>query len=272
MSVGRGRGFALKGIAADKLIAPLRRPGTETTNNELKTIITSSTAQGTRNIKDICSKLNDLNIKCTDEDFCNIATTAKSVCETSTDLVKCVDVVFNFALKTKWTAHISAILCAHLQDFTIDIKFRTQLLNQLQTNYKDRNVRYKDLDEFLMDVTFLCEIFHHVRLANNKGIAILASPIVDYFVMLLEGGTRKEIEIISEQMPKCYEDLQTFYPEGIQLLIIKIREKIVSDKSSELINAMLLELFELLLTDGQSRNESAKSFYASLIPVSRICD
>lgn len=50
-----------------------------------------------------------------------------------------------------------------------------------------------------MDVTFLCEVFHHIRI-EGKCMKVLSRPVNDYFGMLIDGASQKEVEILFEQV------------------------------------------------------------------------
>lgn len=63
----------------------------------------------------------------------------------------------------------------------------------------ERNKKYLELEKFLMDVTFLCEVFHHIRI-EGKCMKVLSRPVNDYFGMLIDGASQKEVEILFEQV------------------------------------------------------------------------
>ncbi|GBM91469.1 hypothetical protein AVEN_52169-1 [Araneus ventricosus] len=58
--------------------------------------------------------------------------------------------------------------------------------------------------------------------------------------------------------------LKAHDPSGIDTLIGKMRKQIVSQSTPISARAMLLEIYELVLTDWKSVNETAKHFYESL--------
>lgn len=63
----------------------------------------------------------------------------------------------------------------------------------------ERNKKYLELEKFLLDVTFLCEIFHHIRI-EGKCLKVLSRPVNDYFTMLIDGASQKEVEVFFEQV------------------------------------------------------------------------
>lgn len=64
----------------------------------------------------------------------------------------------------------------------------------------ERNKKYLELDSFLMNITFLCEIYHHVRIDSRICLKVLSRPIIDYFGMMVDGGSQKEVEVLVEQV------------------------------------------------------------------------
>lgn len=72
----------------------------------------------------------------------------------------------------------------------------------------ERNKKYLELEKFLMDVTFLCEVFHHIRI-EGKCMKVLSRPVNDYFGMLIDGASQKEVEILFEQV--SYEKKKSLY-------------------------------------------------------------
>lgn len=64
----------------------------------------------------------------------------KNLCQSADAMQKFIDDVFVFALKSKWNAHVAAIVCNAVGDITIgEAKFRTRLLQKLQGAYKGNN-------------------------------------------------------------------------------------------------------------------------------------
>ncbi|GFU33498.1 uncharacterized protein NPIL_517731 [Nephila pilipes] len=265
----RGRGFAMLSTGNSQT-PELRRPG----EAGLKQRFGSGSqfnGQTTENQKDaenpfseLCSKLGKINLSSSVEELKQYAKDVKVLCNTSEKLEKFIDSIFQFALKSKWNAHIVAIFCDAHGDITVDqCKFRTLMLRKLQVLYKERNKAYLELEKFLLDATFACEIFHHVQI-DGVCVKILAHPILDYLGMLVDGASEKEIEIFIEQFPKCYKNLKENYAIGFETLVGKIRKQIVSQSTTVTVRAMLLEIFELILTDWKPIDPNAKHLYESL--------
>lgn len=272
----RGRGFALPS-AGNSQTLKLRRPGEAGLIQRFgsgqfngQTVENQKDAENP--FSELCNKLGQINLSSSVEELKQYAKDVNTLCNTSEKLEKFIDSIFQFALKSKWNAHVVAIFCDAHGDLTVEkTKFRTVMLRKLQVLYKERNKAYLEIDKFLLDATFACEIFHHVRI-DGACVKILARPILDYLKMLVDGASEKEIEIFIEQFPKCYKNLKENDVTGFEMLVGKIRKQIVNQSTTVTVRAMLLEIFELILTEWKPIDQNAKHLYESLSkPVVRIC-
>lgn len=94
----------------------------------------------------------------------------KELCQSADDMEKCIESIFEFAVKSKWNAHVAAIFCNAVGDIVIDeMKFRTQLLRKLQVVYKGNifNLKVK-LFNFIFSVQYNNPRFLQVRKAWEK--------------------------------------------------------------------------------------------------------
>ncbi|CAL1296822.1 unnamed protein product [Larinioides sclopetarius] len=266
MSAGRGRGFAMS-AAQD---TELRRPGEAGLKQRFGSPPVSNGQASESNkvsenpYAELCNKMGQINMSTLEEELPVCATQIKTLCDTTEKFEKCVDDIFQFALKSKWNAHAVAIFCNKHGDIQVEqLKFRNVILRKLQQQYKERVKAYLEKEKFLMDATFSCEIFYHV-LVGGVCLTKLAPPIIDYLGMLVDGASEKEVEVFVEQFPKCYAHLKANDPAGIDTLIGKMRKQIVSQSTPIPARAMLLEIFELVLTEWKPLNETARHFYESL--------
>lgn len=69
-----------------------------------------------------------------------------------------------------------------------------------------------------MNVTFLCEIYHHIRI-EGVCLKVLSRPVIDYFGMLVDGASLKEVEVFVEQVMILNILCNIFY---MNCLIIKL--------------------------------------------------
>ncbi|KFM78360.1 CBP80/20-dependent translation initiation factor, partial [Stegodyphus mimosarum] len=189
MAAAKGRGFAYS-----QQVQELRRPGEVGVKQQFSDVAEKKTEDAEKKISEICDAMSQINVADSTEKLKSFTQLVSPVCKTSEDLEKCVSIIFDFAVKSKWNAHLSAIFCNYLGDIATDgTKFRTVLLRKLQTSYKDRNKKYLELEKFLLDAAFLCEIFHHMQI-EGCCLKVLAHPIIDYFGMLVDGASFKETE------------------------------------------------------------------------------
>ncbi|XP_055952534.1 uncharacterized protein LOC129988353 isoform X2 [Argiope bruennichi] len=201
MSAGRGRGFAIS-TSQD---TELRRPGEAGLKQRFGSC-SMSNGQVSEAHKisenpyaELCNKMGQINMSTLDEELPQCATQIKTLCDTAEKFEKCVEDIFQFALKSKWNAHAVAIFCNNHGDIQVEqSKFRNLILRKLQQLYKERIKAYLEKEKFLMDATFSCEIFYHV-LVGGVCLTKLAPPIVDYLGMLVDGASEKEIEVFVEQ-------------------------------------------------------------------------
>ncbi|GFQ80366.1 uncharacterized protein TNCT_316131 [Trichonephila clavata] len=275
----RGRGFAMLSPGSSQT-TELRRPGEAGliqrfgTGSQFNGQTIENQKDAENPFSELCHKLGKINLSSSAEELKQYGKEVKTLCNTSEKMEKFVDNIFQFALKSKWNAHIVAIFCDTHGDITVEqSKFRTIVLRKLQVLYKEKNKAYLEIDQFLLDATLACEIFHHIRI-DGACVKILARPILDYLKMLVDGASEKEIEIFIEQFPKCYKNLKENDPIGFLELVGKIRKQIVNQSTTVAIRAMLLEIFELILTEWKPIDENAKHLYESLskpIDISLCC-
>ncbi|KAG8183117.1 hypothetical protein JTE90_024426 [Oedothorax gibbosus] len=268
----RGRGYALSKNAQS---GELRRPGETSMGisnaskiNGKEPVLSKSPED---NIEKICNTMAAIDLSLPQSALETFAGELKAVCKTSELLEKCAENLFQFALKSKWNAHAVAVFCNFHGEITVEqVKLRNLFFKKLQGRYLERSKAYQELDKFLLDATFACEVFHHVRIAGAH-LKVLSGPVLDYFGMLLTGASQKEVEVVMEQFPKCYKNIKDC--DGFDDLLTKLRKQIISETTTVTVKAMMLELFELILTDWKVMNPSAKTFYETLSkPIVRICD
>ena len=53
---------------------------------------------------------------------------------------------------------------------------------------------------FLNSVNLLCEVFHHMRLADGTVMNVLAVPILEYCDLLLSSQTHGAIQLLGKQL------------------------------------------------------------------------
>ncbi|XP_054716512.1 uncharacterized protein LOC129225968 [Uloborus diversus] len=263
-----------RGLGSVAPLSALRRPGAEGIQTRFSCKSQDEDSGGIENqLGNICEQLSDIDLTKSANKLSEFTEKVKSLCQSNESLEKGVDGLFSFALQSKWNSHTAAIFCHHIGDITVEgVKLRTHLLRKLQVSYKDRNKIYLNLEKFLLEVAFLCEIFHHVHI-DGSCLKVLARPVIDYLGMLIDGGSQKEIEVFVEQFPKCYRNLKENDSDGIDILVLKIRKQIICESSTLTVRAMLLEIFEMILTDWQPLSQNAKNLYESLSkPIVKICE
>ncbi|GIX96613.1 uncharacterized protein CEXT_51961 [Caerostris extrusa] len=268
MSISRGRGFAFSAFQ-DTQSTELRRPGelglVQRFNNSKLEGLVSGTLKDTEDpFIELCDKIGQIDLSNPLGELTECAKELRFLCDTPEKLEKFADNVLKFALNSKWNAHAVAIFCDAHGDIVVNqTKFRTLILRKLQALYKERNKAYLQQDKFLLEAAFACEIFYHIRI-DGVCIRVLAGPIIDYLGMLVDGASEKEIEVFKEQFPKCYKNLKENDASGFETLLGKVRKQILSQSITVTARAMLLEIFELILTDWKPVDQNAKHLYESL--------
>lgn len=271
---GRGRGRE----AADSINAKvLRRPAEIGLMQRLESLNSSQTISNDleSEVSGICEKIINLDFK-SKEKLNSLSDKIKTLCHSTDDMEKCVEYIFTFAVKSKLNAHVAALFCNSIADITVEgAKIRTHLLRKLQVAYKEKNKKYLELEKFLLDVIFLCEVYQHIQI-EGKCMKVLSRPINDYFGMLIDGASQKEVEVFYEKFPKCYHNLLENDVAGLDALVCKLRKQIICDSSvhsNVVVRSMLLEMFERSMTNFGALKESAKNQYLSISkPPVNVCD
>lgn len=263
--VGRARGVPIRGRGMNDITPsePLRRPGELRQQNAIAPSVQASfDAKADLEPPDIDDILKELCVELVDDSkLSRVAGSLKYACSTPERAKDAVEKVYKYSLMNKINAHYGAVLCKYMGDFQVeDVKFKFSFFKRLQMDYEDRNRKYANLDEFLRIVVVLCEIYHHIRLTNGSCFDAFVEPIIEYFGMLVDGGSDKEIETFVEQVTKCGKNLQSQRPQAFEDLLLKIRKQIIGISSVSSRN-MLLHIFEIILNEWNPLSTSATNFY-----------
>merc|ERR1719384_805964 len=94
------------------------------------------------------------------------------------------------------------------------VKLRDIILRCIQTDFKRKEaILAQDEATFLNSVSLLCEVFHHLRLADGTVINVLAVPILEYCDLLLSQPTEPAISLLGRQLQVIGEEVQRSRPE-----------------------------------------------------------
>ena len=162
-------------------------------------------------------------------------------------------------------ARICKEICEKEAGLNIDSKncFRSFLLSTLQTKYKQHvSDDYKNIEEWILFVGFLCAIFDLLRLSNMPLMA-LVKPVIGALMSLADTKRNKDEKVIQclvRQLQFVGEDLDHLNTNEIDALFEKLENCFLDSDSTQLSRLILLEIIELRY-GGWKISKSAYNYY-----------
>jgi len=170
-----------------------------------------------------------------------------------------------FPLTTRIAMVFSDNKVALLEDSNKN-SIRSRFLRLLQDNYmsKERD-RVEDRKAFVNKVLLHAEVYYHMRLSDGSRLQILAEPLIQYLEDLLQDNP-KDVYFIMRQILRSGKDLYAGCPEGLENLIMTIRQLLIKENfHSPESYAPLLLIIELANNDYELKDARVKHFYFSNI-------
>ena len=126
--------------------------------------------------------------------------------------------------------------------------FRKILLSDLQRNFKNHKLqRYKNRNEWIGFVSFLCGIFDILHV-NNMPLMTLVMPVYEVLGILADTNFANDdaaVQCLVVQMQFVGEELDRLNKQKMDELIEKIRTLLCSESLSQVSCLMVLEIIEL---------------------------
>ncbi|KAL0099648.1 hypothetical protein PUN28_019800 [Cardiocondyla obscurior] len=259
-SFGRGRGWSSHSQDKEQI---LRRPGegsfdsNGSTNKILKDILDKLITFDEREIalppqliKEIIQLLTLANNK----------NCLKQVCD-----ALCKQATYH-CMTTKIAMMFSEYKVIILQDNN-NCLIRQYFLSFLQDNYQSKDKdRMEDRQTFANKVLLHSEVYNRMRLYDGNRVEILAKPLIDYLMDLLQDNPKDNIYFIMIQILRVGKDFHKSCPEDLKTLIMAIRQLLVKENLHSPENyAILLLVIELANNNYEITDTQLKQFYMTNI-------
>ncbi|KYM98695.1 PREDICTED: uncharacterized protein LOC108777428 [Cyphomyrmex costatus] len=255
-SFGRGRGWSSQNQSQDK-DQGLRRPGGSTSSNNkvLKDIIEKITLYN-ENEDSLIEDIMKLLIIVIKED------NLRSVCDS---LWK--QAIYH-SLTTKIAIIFSSVPIIRLEDNN-ENSIRSLFLRFLQDNYISKQKdRAEDQRAFANKALLHADVYYHMKLSNGNRLKVLAEPLIQYMEDLLQDNPKDNIYFVMKQILRSGKDLYAVCPNGLENLIMTIRQLIIDENFPKLSPenyAALLLIVELANNDYEIKDTRLINFYFSNI-------
>ncbi|XP_041862894.1 MIF4G domain-containing protein B isoform X2 [Melanotaenia boesemani] len=190
----------------------------------------------------------------------------------SVNLKKVSDVIVDQSLKDQMFSKEAGRICytivqAEAKQSSGNM-FRTNLLNRLQQEFKDREaMRGHSLQEWVCYVTFICNIFDYLKV-NNMPMVALVHPVYDCLMRLAKPDAlmnEVEVDCLVLQLHRIGEQLEKMNSQRMDELFFLLRDGfLLQEGLASMTRLLLLEILEFR-AGGWMLSSTAHKYYYSEI-------
>ena len=187
-----------------------------------------------------------------------------------------VDLIFDTTVESRDYIQLGARVCQKIITLIpsdADLKrthrssFRKALLTRFQSEYlKKDTTRTTSIEAWLTIFSFLCEIFHCIRV-NDQPVIVIGNAILSTMDWLLNlpDVIEDEIECICEKLKIIGPMLESASAEKTSLVFSSLRTKVISRMTSCRSRCIALEVIEYRAMGWEDKKNELESFYMDAI-------
>lgn len=194
-------------------------------------------------------------------------------------LQEAVNLIFDTTVSDRQYAELGAKICTNIvmgssadgsetdAKSLIRADFRKALMGRFQLEYKNKEAtRANSIEQWLSIFAFLCEVYIRIKIGNEPikvvGKAILS--IISYLLNLPDVDD-DEMEAVCTYMKLCGKQLEVAEPSQVENLVVTLRTKIISRKSSSRTRCLAMEVLELRCMRWSDPDKKLDDFYVDAL-------
>lgn len=199
-----------------------------------------------------------------------LKTALKDPC--SVDLEKVSNIIVDQSMKDQMFSKEAGRICytivqAEAKQNNGNI-FRRNLLNRLQQEFKDREeTRKRSIQEWVCYVTFICNIFDHLKV-NNMPMVALMHPVYDCVMRLAQPDAlmnEDEVDCLVVQLHRIGEQLEKMNSQRMDELFYLLRDGfLLQEGLTSMARLLLLEILEFRAGGWMLSGTAHKYYYSEL--------
>lgn len=146
--------------------------------------------------------------------------------------------------------------------------FRRNILNRLQQEFKDREeTRRRSIQEWVCYVTFICNIFDHLKV-NNMPMVALMHPVYDCVMRLAQPDAlmnEEEVDCLVVQLHRIGEQLEKMNSQRMDELFYLLRDGfLLQEGLTSMARLLLLEILEFRAGGWMLSGTAHKYYYSEI--------
>lgn len=275
---GSGRGGGGRGRGRDLgVIPPARNSGPGQAQASGKPV--KRTPKVPANVKELGNylhSLDDSNLRMYGDTFADMVLGYSTNDER---LQEAVDLIFDTTVSDRQYAELGAKICANIvmgssaDGSETDAKssaranFRKALLGRFQVEYKNKEAtRANSIETWLSIFAFLCEVYMQIK-AGNEPIKVVGKAILSTinYLLNLPDVVDDEVEAVCMYTKLCGKQLETAEPSQVENLMVTLRTKVISKKSSSRTRCLVMEVLELRCMGWSDPDKKLDDFYVDAL-------
>lgn len=146
--------------------------------------------------------------------------------------------------------------------------FLKMLLSRFQSEFsKKADTRCVSIEQWLSIFSFLCEVFHRIKISNNQPISVAGRAIIGCMEWLLsaEDYDDDEVECVCNYFKMFGQVLETIEKEKVKNVVGLLRKKVVSRLSSCKVRCVVMEVLEYRAMGWKDIDQELDRFYLDAI-------
>lgn len=199
-----------------------------------------------------------------------LKTALKDPC--SVDLEKVSNIIVDQSMKDQMFSKEAGRICytivqAEAKQNNGNI-FRRNILNRLQQEFKDREeTRCRSIQEWVCYVTFICNIFDHLKV-NNMPMVALMHPVYDCVMRLAQPDAlmnEEEVDCLVVQLHRIGEQLEKMNSQRMDELFYLLRDGfLLQEGLTSMARLLLLEILEFRAGGWMLSGTAHKYYYSEI--------
>lgn len=199
-----------------------------------------------------------------------LKTALKDPC--SVDLEKVSNIIVDQSMKDQMFSKEAGRICytivqAEAKQNNGNI-FRRNILNRLQQEFKDREeTRRRSIQEWVCYVTFICNIFDHLKV-NNMPMVALMHPVYDCVMRLAQPDAlmnEEEVDCLVVQLHRIGEQLEKMNSQRMDELFYLLRDGfLLQEGLTSMARLLLLEILEFRAGGWMLSGTAHKYYYSEI--------